>query len=64
MSQSHFSSMPPGDVSLSLAVFPVLNFSQDVEILLSFQDPDETFSYVCISTSDSNILQLVRYTFA
>ena len=38
--------MPPGDVSLSLAVFPVLNFSQDVEILLSFQDPDETFSYV------------------
>lgn len=55
-------------LSVPLVVFPVLNFIQDVDILLSFQDPREN-TFFSMSTrrplSGSNfILQLVRYTFA
>ena len=51
--------MPPSDISLSLVVFPVLNFIQDVEILLSFQDPNEILFYPYTSSASS--LMIILY---
>lgn len=44
------------DSSLPLVVFPVLNFIQDVEILLSFQEPNEMLSYARASSTPHLIL--------
>lgn len=50
--------MPPGDISLSFIVFPVLNFIQDVEIL-RFQDRNEVLSHLCTSYMSCLILTYI-----
>lgn len=57
--QCYFSFMPPDDISLPLTVFPVLNFIQDVEILLNLQDPNEVLSYLCTSYMSCLILTYI-----
>lgn len=50
------------DISLPLVVFPVLNFIQDVETQLGFQEPSEILSYPsCLALT---YITTVRYTFA